>query len=369
MEIRNLFICNSIYQVLVVLWMKYTNYASIPSDIIISDHMNDSEMISKKIEECGLFENVYYVKSEDYAKFRKKINRLERIEASLIPNHYLKKIVCLNKKYSELFVANVDYFSQLVFDAISHKNNKTALSIYEDGMFTYSKLYELDYRGTQISVNGFVKKFIHKYIYRKKTIFGNISHVYVFNPNNMKWTPPCVVKELKKIDCTDIEFKKICNKVFSYEENMDEYDKKYIFMEESFYAEGCPINDLTILNRLSERVGKENIMVKIHPRNPENRFAKHGYKTNKNTSIPWEVILMNLEDISDKVLITISSSSVLNPILIFGKKVKVYSIYECVNHEECNSRLLSGEMWEIVQELFLKYNDMVTICNSVDEIE
>lgn len=369
MKQRNLFICNSIYQILVTLWIKYTDCERIPSDIIISDHMNNAEALSKKIIECKMFENVYYVKSEDYAKFRIKTSRLEKIEASIVPNFYLRRYVKLNKNYTNLYVANVDYFSQLIFDALSHRNPNVGLSIYEDGMFTYSRLYELDYLGTAISVNGSIKRFIHKYIYRKRTILGNVSDIQVFNPENMLWIPPFDVKKIKKINCEDEQFKSICNNVFSYENDVDKYDTKYIFMEESFSAEGCELNDLEVLNKLAERVGKENIMVKIHPRNPVNRFAKQGYRTNVNTSIPWEVILMNIQDISEKVLITISSSSVLNPILIFDKKVKVYSIYECVDHENCNSRLLSGEMWEMAHSLFLKYNDMVKICNSVDEIE
>lgn len=119
---------------------------------------------------------------------------------------------------------------------------------------------------------------------------------------------------------------------------------------------------------MAERVGRDKIMVKIHPRNPHNRFLELGYKTNQDTSIPWELILMNV-DMSDKVLITISSSSILNPILILGQGVKAYSIYECVDHEHCHSRLLSGEMWEIAHKLFVKYSDMIKICHSVDEIE
>lgn len=37
-------------------------------DAIVSDHMNDSEDIVQRIKECGLFEQVYHVKSLELTK-------------------------------------------------------------------------------------------------------------------------------------------------------------------------------------------------------------------------------------------------------------------------------------------------------------
>ena len=367
-HLRNLFVCNSVYQTLVAMWIQYACCGDTPADMIVSDHMNGGEALCKRLQKSSMFENVYYVKNVGFAKFQKRIHRLERIEASLMPNRFLKRFVHLEHRYSSIYLANVDYFSQLLFDAASHKNPEVKLFIYEDGLFTYSRLYEKDYAGTYIPVTQPLKKFLHRHIYRKRTIYGHVAGMLLFNPDNLNWTPPFPVQALLKIDRTDEQFRTLCNLVFDYSQSVDQYDRKYIFMEESFYAEGAALNDLEVIQQLAQRVGKDNIMVKIHPRNPENRFASLGFKTNKNTSIPWEVILMNLGDISDKKLITVSSSSVLNPILIFGLPVKAYSIYHCVDHEHCNSRLLSGEMWEIAQKMFHKYSDMVTICDSIDDI-
>lgn len=365
---KQLFVCNSVYQILVALWLKYVYHMDDKSDLIISDHMNDATKLVNRIKQMRLFDNVYFVKSLDFAKFKTKLSRKQQVKASLFPNNMLKKFVKLQCRYDELYIANVDFFSQLLFDALRHKNSNTKLTIYEDGLFTYSRLYEKDYQSTCIPVTNILKQFIHSFIYQKTTIYGNVSRLLLFNPDNLMWHPHFKIESINKIQREDLEFRKICNFVFSYSDDVDMYDKKYIFMEESFSAEGAELNDVEVLNQLAKRVGKENIMVKIHPRNPENRFAKLGYKTNMNTSIPWEVILMNL-DISHKVLITVSSSSILNPILIFGQKVKAYSIYKCVDHEHCNCRLLSGEMWEAAKLLFEKYGDMISICESVDEID
>ncbi len=89
------------------------------------------------------------------------------------------------------------------------------------------------------------------------------------------------------------------------------------------------------------------MMVKIHPRNPMNRFEQLEYKTNQNTAIPWEVIVMNSDDLSDKVLITVASSCILNPIIVFGKKFKAYSLFDCIDHIP---PILQSGYWDLVEK-------------------
>ena len=105
------------------------------------------------------------------------------------------------------------------------------------------------------------REIIYKYVYKKKYIYGNIEGVYLFHPEDMLWEPDFRLLSMKKIDCKDTHFLQLCNKVFGYNESCDKYDRKYIFMEESFAAEGMPINDLELLGKIAQRVGKENIMV------------------------------------------------------------------------------------------------------------
>lgn len=45
-------------------------------------------------------------------------------------------------------------------------------------------------------------------------------------------------------------------------------------MEEAFLDDKVPSNDLELFLETAKIVGKENIVVKLHPRNKENRFEK-----------------------------------------------------------------------------------------------
>ena len=108
--------------------------------------------------------------------------------------------------------------------------------------------------------------------------------------------------------------------------------------------------------------------VKIHPRNKINRFRDAGFVTNSNTGIPWEVIVMNMDDIQNHVFITVASSSVVNMILIFGERIKAYSLYDLLNKEAKQCHMLSDVFWETISRVYEKYPDMIKVCHSVDEI-
>lgn len=366
---RALFLCNSVYQVLVALWIKHSLLCDDDADIIISDHMNNGFEIKNRIKEYSSFSNAFYVKSFAFARGKVDLSNREKRELKIHPNTFIKNYIKLEHQYTELYAASLDPFTQLLFGYIKTNNKDACVILYEDGMYTYSKLMEEDYLNTRIPVDDFSHRFIHKYIYHRNYIYGNVHRMFLFNPQYISWNPDFNILNIPKIDCNDYVFRTCCNRIFGYDDNTDCYDRKYIFMEESFYAEGTPINDLELLNELANKVGKENIMVKIHPRNPENRFKLDGFKTNTNTAIPWELIILNNDDLCEKTLITISSSSVLNPILIFGKKIKTYSLHKLVIEGAKSSRLLSSEFWELTKRLFENNSDTITICNSIEEIE
>lgn len=370
MEQRELFLCNSVYQVMVAVWIKHCYLNGNYTDIIITDHMNDGEKISKKIKEIELFDNVFYAETLEEARYKVKRNRFELLMGDLFPVKQMQQYVKLKYVYTDLYMANFDGFSQMLFNVLSRKNSILKLHVFEDGLSTYCemekyyKYFEYHYYNPKDDYNLF-KRFLHKKIYRKKPLYGNVTRFLIFNPELMKWDPKCKVENLKKINSKDKKYCELVNHVFDYQNMEDNYNCKYIFFEESFYADEEIISDVELVEELAKRVGKENIMIKIHPRNPENRFAELGYKTNKNTSIPWEVILLNIGDVSDKVFFTIASSAILNPIMVFGVEIKAYSLYPCL--KEIPQRL-KGEAWDFLYGLFEKYSNMITLCEDIKEI-
>lgn len=367
---NDLFLCNSTYQVMVALWIKYHELSNDQADIIVSNHMNGGEKIAKSLSMSGIFRHVYFAETLDESRYKVKRTRFRRLLGDINPIAELSQYINLTEKYTDLYIANCDGFSQMLYNALNRTIPNLKLHIFEDGLSTYCE-FEKYYRYFEHyyypeESAGYLKKFVREKIYRKKTLFGNVSDFLVFNVDIMKWDPGCAINAITKIDISDEKFREIVNNVFEVKNSTDKYDSKYIFFEESFYADGEKIADVELVEKLAKKVGKNNIMIKIHPRNPMNRFDELGYKTNHDTSIPWEVILMNIGDVSDKVFLTVASSAILNPIMIFGSNITAYSLLPCL---DVIPERLKGEAWQFLKEMFEHYPDMITLCDDIDTIK
>ena len=367
---RAIFVCNTVYQVMVASWLRITEFKDYIADIIVTDHMNNHEMIARRIGETDYFANVYPVKRKKYdysGTADYSINA--RIRRGMRPEDELSSMIKLEHKYDVMLDANIDVFSRKLFNVLknsrfSNVGKRTLkLYLYEDGIYTYSKAYEQVYMHDCIPDNATYKlKILNNYLLNTKCIYGNVKGMFLFNPEMIRYTPEWKLKEIKKIERDNNSFKEYLNYIFSYYESADVYDKKVIFLEESIYMNSTERPDAEMLDKISEIIGKDNIMVKIHPRNPQNVFSQRGYKTNANTAIPWELILFN-NDFSNKILITLASSAILNPTAIFGIKVKSYSLYECLKEKPWTGDMW-GNLWDCIKYQYEHY-DNIEICDDL----
>ena len=110
---------------------------------------------------------------------------------------------------------------------------------------------------------------------------------------------------------------------------------------------------------------KNNIFVKIHPRNRVNRFRELGYKTNIDTSVPWEIIAMNI-DISNKVLITIASGSALTSLVNMSTKPK--RIIMLMNCDGIEKEKLTPSL-PILEKVAEINSGVVFLPQNIDELE
>lgn len=364
MNKKALFICNTVYQVLVASWIKYYYYNNQSADIIISDHMNGYELISDNFKKVDLFDDVFTVKSKAYTSSGERIykNKIHKFLCYRFPQIELNHYVNLKNSYDELFISNYDYFSQFLYDNLKRKNSKMVLNVFEDGLSTYSKKTMEFYNGIKPYDNK-IKNIIFKFVFKRKYLYNNVNKVFVYDTDLLEWTPNCDIVRIQKIDKNDENFKKTVNKVFNYDDLVDKYDEKYIFFEEAYYADTGYMEDVNLIETIAKIVGKENMLIKIHPRNSVNRFAERGFNTNKDTAIPWEIIAMNT-DIENKVLITIASSSIVNPTAIFDIPVKAYSLVNMLNEKPA---MLKGELFDTIMAFYKKYSN-INLVNNTEEL-
>ena len=366
---RALFICNTPFQVFVSSWIKHSLLRDIKADISISNHMKGGKELCEHICESGLFEQIFYSETLDLDNWKLPDGFIKQRIHTLFPKRYLKKFTNLNNTaYSQIYFSNINLFPLWVYRTLwRRQKTKPKLYVFEDGLSTYTDFTVKKYDTYKTTEYTGVKRFLHRYIYKDVSLYGNIESVLVFNPELVTWDI-LKTQEIKKVDVDDSVFKNAVNTIFQYNKSVDVYDKKYIFFEESFYADGNEINDVELIEQIAKKIGKENIMVKIHPRNPDNRFAELGFETNRDISIPWEVIILNLGDVSEKIFITILSGSITNPILIFGKKIRAYSLYNLIDKETVNKIPMYNDILSFMVKIYRQYPEMIKFVDSLDEV-
>lgn len=113
--------------------------------------------------------------------------------------------------------------------------------------------------------------------------------------------------------------------------------------------------------KVADLVGKDNLLVKTHPRDKRTIYSDNGFKVDKNSNIPWEAIQLS-KDFSDKVFLTVNSSSVLAGSFMSEKTVKTFYLYKLCNVEN-NSLAKQGV--ETLENLLLN-NELKKILVNVN---
>lgn len=315
---RILFLCNTVYQIIVASCIRKM-YLDYEADIILSDHSVGNEKIYHSFNEKKLiFDKTFYVKSKFLYETNKSLSTWKKIKS--LKNVDLSDLINIGYDYDLFFCANAEPFSERVVNYIKQKNKNIKICWFEDGLSAYEYDQCYFHRGIKGKIKQLVKKIMKVY-----DVADSVEEYNVFFPQNMEWTPAAKIREIRPID------KELANDlgvIFNVEECVDKYEEKYIFFEDG-YSDWNKREDITFIQKMADIVGKENIIVKIHPRNPDNRFVELGFKTNKDLSIPWEIIAMNM-DITEKVFVTMYSQSILTPRILLKKKYKAIMLCKMV---------------------------------------
>lgn len=315
MKRKILIITNTYFQLIVAVQLKLTEFVADDVDIIITDCSIKSEEVANKVLETKLFRNVYCVKIQKVYTKQPVIKKYKRYLTSRInPKKTLKNYITLSDDYTDFLFNNANYLTYLIWLCY---RKQVKLYRFEEGFSTYTKPLREDTKLHNIVMN---------------IVLGNleksISGLYLFHPEYFKRKVSYPLLPIKILDKEDLILKDYLNTIFEYSTPEKLLSKKYIFLEESFRISNIVIDDIGLVEKIIAKVGKENIIVKQHPRNRVNVWEEKGIDSFQ-TKIPWELILMN-ENFSDKVLITITSGSALASKLYLFDDIKAVFLFKYI---------------------------------------
>lgn len=312
---RILFAANTYFQLLVALHLMRSEFRGSVADVILTDHSADSEAVARRLEETGVFRSVFFVRDADGdgASFSAKCARYLR--SRLFPRSALRGLAPLAEDYDLFLFNNPSLLSHLI--ALRYRRQADCYR-FEEGFGTYTRPF-------------LEKKALRAMLIR--LAFGdlqrNLKGLYLFHPELYAQSAPCPILPMAAFPAGDAAWRELLNGIFDYRPDPLLTSASYIFMEESFRAEGLDVGDVELVRKLAELLGREKLVVKRHPRSPGNPFAGCGAAVSSAGSVPWEVIQMNL-DCRDKTLLTVTSGSVLAGALYLEQPVQVRMLFRCL---------------------------------------
>lgn len=345
-----LIVANTYFQLIMAVNMKLSIFLQNNVDLIVTDETKDSKKIVENTKRVNIFSNVYHatLKEKDKKNFISKAANLCFINLETLLENRVK---LKEYKYDMLLTYNYNMFAHILYNCLKRYNKNIVANRYEEGFGSYL------YKDERIKLKGYKLKKIIRKLALKYNIENEIKEYYFMNPDMVIYKSDEKLTKIQSLNRKNKNLVKILNTIFDYNPNKNEYKQKYIFFEESFFCDNKGIDDLDLILKIADIVGKDNLLVKLHPRNRVDRFKEYGITTNKTIGIPWEVIQMN-NDFSDKVFLTISSGSVLASKLYYGDNIKTYLLFNCT---EKMSDMVTEETFEYLEKMNEKFdmNDFI----------
>lgn len=310
---RILFVCETVFQLINILNIKYHIYPDVKADIGLVSTTDFTRYI-EPLKNSGLFENVYvseYRVQIDMEKFKESAPNRTLLKN---PDSY-KYAFPLTEKYTDYFMSvSASPFQKLTYYQIVKEGITPRVHIFEDGSDTYI---------TNIRSTLCGDMFDHSVYKIQQQLLNNINELLFYEPVLYSGGDSFTLSILPKISEDDTEFTELLYSVFG---RCDMPKEKYIYFNECFSTDKIPTNDIQLLDIIGDVVGRNNVTVKLHPRaeRGEQLYMLHGYNIFAESNVPWEMFVLSAQ-MKNKVLVSVSSNTLINPYIVFNKPV--YAIY------------------------------------------
>lgn len=345
-----LYICCSPYQIFNSIHYMWHINQDMENDIIILGFFKGAETLSKSIQDSCIFKDVYFVPADRVKNpFIKNILTLYRM---LNPKRAIKNSIpdfpLEQKKYTKIISSTYLTDLTIAFSEYYAKYN-CKLDMIEDGTgpyiygaHGYSKIHEM--------ISKITGKGVPTLPYGK---------MWFYEPSLIQKNISLEIKKIPKIKFTENE-RQCLNNAFN-EINLD-IKSKYIFIFDGILGPAIE-EQIFILNRIVDYVGKENIVAKLHPKTDS--LLLKGYNTLPQ-NIPWELYCLN-NDMNKKVVIVANTTVAFTPKFMFDQEPKIIFLNRYYGG---NSEFMKGirKMQEDLGKLYSNHERLM-YPNSLEELD
>lgn len=350
---RNLYICDQTFEFFNILNLQTSANKYVDADIIFSDK-NDFSSIVDKVNKRKLFQNIFTIQIKEFENGFYSKEEEERCEIVLNPRNYIS-FPEFTEYYTDIWINISNIHAKLEYYNLVKLGMKPKIHLIQEGIANYTFINSISEEDAVWEQNygelAFSKNIADNYIYR----------VNAFSGNGIENKPLLPIEENRE------ELLQIVEDLYG---KVSLPEQKWIYMETSLFDMNIMTNEFEIFEDLAKIVGKENIIVKRHPRNSVERYSPLGYSVMEESGVPWEVVIMeNLEEIKNKIVCSVFSQSLFSPYDVFNIETKSIMLLKLLRHhvflyekkewkeyiseteQEINRRKLQLYMPESVDEL------------------
>ena len=316
-------ICNTYFQLIVAIRLRLTQFSDDNFYLIVSDESTNAESVVHKLQNEKIFSQVFL------AETRSGSVRIHKIHFNNPISVFRTALKCISDSHKSYNFAkrlpdidivlfyNDDYLTRILYSGLIKKNSNMVCSRFEEGLASY------------IHASCSPKRRIKAVQLGLQLFGGNLEEqtntFYCFFPElyGGRMTPVAV----QRVQADDKQFVALLKRIFSIlPENLC-YTQKYIYFATPFDSDNHVSIEFDLIQKLANILGKENMLIKMHPRDRRTVFEDNGYLVDRNSAIPWEVLQFCI-DLSDKVLLSTFSSSVLSSNAMLEGGAEIRYLYE-----------------------------------------
>lgn len=310
------------------------------ADLQICDFTDFTEQQINNIRNTGIFRKVYFCRVKEW------VNTwlMSDLKISSFMNDPQNHNIIPDVEYSRVYFGHDMLPNKLYYYYILEKQ-KIAPEVYilDEGVTSYTQDI---YRNT-------LHDKIHHQSYGKNAYIHRLFGQYLFAPNNAVIVPKHPIIKMPGITN---EIKEILVSIYGYHKIPEE---KYIFFSSCFYEDKYTTNEVEIAEHFAEVVGKENMIIKPHPRATYNIYELRGFKTMSDRNVPWEIFLLNYRK-DDKVLVSVCSTAIFSSAYIFNVPLTIILLK---NYYRGNFRVYSSiELKQYLQNAEKYFNSNEKKC-------
>ncbi len=308
-----LFICNTYYQLIVAIQMKITLKKNDNVYLILTDSSKGAREVFARLEKSGFFKKIWFYDINATISRKNIFDRLKNIWYGFYGKNHIGIDDALS--FDELIGYNYDIPAHHIYAYLKRKNKNMVCNRFEEGIFSYQ---------TKSETCGELKA-----IYKLRSLLGlnnmrsECEAFYCFNPKAYNGELNAVA--IPKILNQDKDLRWIINEIFDIGTNDGVRDEKYLYLPCIYDIEGGqPIGELELANMIAGVVGKENLLVKVHPRDDKTKYVNAGFVVEEESAAPLEALVINgrydgmffLTSLSGSIL-TVTTALACSPIAYY----------------------------------------------------